>query len=115
MTDKTYARILNNFLHDMATGTWAACLLVLVVLETQRAGVPADAARVLAGAASDVFVLLLAALAIIAVTGGLRLRYWRNMTPAAEHPQKRNALLAKHAAFVVVYGGGTAWAWTLAR
>lgn len=32
MADRRYLWIVNNFLHDMATGTWAACVLVVWLL-----------------------------------------------------------------------------------
>ena len=57
MLGNAYVRITNNFLHDMATGTWAACLMVLAA--------------------------------------------------------KRRALIVKHIAFLLVYGGGTVWGWLL--
>lgn len=110
-----YPRIVNNFLHDMATGTWAACVLVLWRLSAERSGVPAEAAEALLSAAGDVFVLLAVALAVIAVTGGVRLRYWRSQSSPDELAEKRKALIAKHVAFLGIYGLGTWWAWTLAR
>jgi len=113
MLTNTYVRITNNFLHDMATGTWAACLIVLVVLNRQLAGMPTQAASAVGGAMGLVFWLLVGALVVVGVTGALRLFYWRATTPVAELAAKRRALIVKHVAFVVVYGGGTAWAWLL--
>jgi putative copper export protein len=115
VADGTYPRIFNDFMHDLATGTWAACVLVLWVLAGRRTGMPAEAAAAVLQAAWDLFLIALAALAVIGVTGGFRLRYWRKRTSSAEVPQKRRALLVKHAAFVVVFGAGTVWAWTMAR
>lgn len=113
MLDNPYVRITNNFLHDMATGTWAACLLVLWVLRNQAKGMSAEAVEALAEAGQVVFWLLIAALAVIVVTGAMRLFYWRAQTPPDERGQKRRALIIKHVAFAVVYGGGTYVAWTL--
>lgn len=109
-----YVRITNSFLHDMATGTWAACLLVLWSLDRQLTGLPAAAQAALGGSMELVFWLLVAALAVLTVTGALRLFYWRSTTPAQELAAKRRALIIKHIAFLVVYGGGTWWAWLLA-
>ncbi len=114
MLDNAYVRITNNFMHDMATGTWAACLLVLWSLDTQMARLPLDAAHALLNAMHLVFWLLLAALVILSATGALRLFYWRMTTPAEELAAKRRALIVKHVAFAVIYGGGTLWAWALA-
>ena len=101
------SRIVNNFVHDMATGTWFASLLVIWVVASRVAGVPADARIVLVDAERTVFWLLLASLIALGATGGLRLFYWRRDTPADELATKRGALLLKHIAFLVVYGLGT--------
>jgi len=113
MLDNAYVRITNNFLHDMATGTWAACLMVLWVLARELPAMPPEAAEALGDAMSLVFILLVAALAVVTVTGAVRLFYWRSTTPPQELAEKRRALIVKHVAFLVIYGGGTWWAWTL--
>lgn len=113
MLDNPYVRVTNNFLHDMATGTWAACLLVLLVLSPRRAGVPIEAADALTASMWVVFWLMVAALVVVTVTGALRLVYWRKATPADELAAKRRALIVKHVAFLVIYGGGTWWAWQI--
>lgn len=105
--ENPYPRIANNFLHDMATGTWAACLLVLLVLRSYYAGLPPQALAALGQAAWGVFWLLIGALVVLAVTGWLRLAYWRSQTAAADVAAKRRSLIVKHAAFAVVYGVGT--------
>ncbi len=105
-----YGRIVNNFLHDMATGTWAASVLVIAVLDPRAAAASAEASAALLEAMRAVLWLLLAALAVIAVTGGIRLAYWRREAAPDEVAAKRKALLVKHAAFL--YGAGTAWAWS---
>lgn len=114
MLENPYVRITNNFLHDMATGMWAAGLLVIWLLAARvTAATPADAVSALSDASRAVFWLLLAALAVIIVTGAVRLLYWRRQTPAEELAAKRRALVVKHVAFVVIYGGGTWWAYGL--
>lgn len=113
MLSNPYVRITNNFMHDMATGTWAACLLVLWVLAGRRPELPSAAASAVTGAMWPVFWLLVAALAVLTLTGALRLAYWRITTPAEELAPKRRALIVKHVAFLVIYGGGTWWGWSL--
>jgi putative copper export protein len=103
-------RIVTNFVHDMSTGIWFACLLVLWVISSRSAGAPAEAAVVLSSASQAVFWLLVASLVGLTVTGALRLVYWRAETPPEMRSTKRSALIIKHAAFLVVYGLGTAWA-----
>jgi uncharacterized membrane protein len=103
-------RIVNNFIHDMSTGTWAACMLVIWVISSKSQGAPAEAAAVLGEANQLVFWLLVASLVGLSVTGGIRLFYWRADTPADQLREKRGALVVKHVAFLLVYGLGTAWA-----
>jgi hypothetical protein len=73
-----------------------------------------EAAVVLSAANLNVFWLLVASLVGLTVTGILRLFYWRRETPPEFVRQKRRALIAKHIAFLLAYGLGTAWAATLA-
>ncbi len=115
MLANPWVRHANNWLHDIGTGLWAACLLVLWVLhgyQPEMAGA-VEAWQVLADVALMMFRLMLAALVVIAVTGGLRLAYWRTGVPAEEMPTKRPALIGKHVAFLLVYGLGTIYAYTL--
>lgn len=115
MADNRYFWIVNNFLHDMATGTWAAAVLVIWLLHGRLVGMPAEAATAVGDAMRLVFTLALAALVVIGATGGVRLGYWRRQAAPDELAQKRRALLVKHGIFAVVYGGGTLWLWTLVR
>jgi putative copper export protein len=112
---KQYATITNNFLHDMATGTWFACLLVLLVLSGRRVGIPAEAAAALTDSMWVVFWLLVVALVVVTVTGAIRLAYWRAQTASEELAAKRKALIVKHIVFALVYGGGTVWAFFLVK
>lgn len=115
MADRRYLWIVNNFLHDLATGTWAACLLVVWLLAGRRAGMPAEAAAALGDAMSALFKLALLSLVVIGATGGVRLGYWRRQSSGDGLTQKRRALLVKHAAFAVVYGVGTILLYSLVR
>ncbi|MBA4370819.1 MAG: hypothetical protein C0418_04495 [Coriobacteriaceae bacterium] len=108
-------RLVNNWLHDFSSGLWGSCVLVLWLLERSLPDTPPDeaVASVLFGIQWVFWWILLAALAIIALTGAVRLFYWRSATPAEELPAKRPALIGKHIAFLGIYGLGTWWAWTL--
>jgi hypothetical protein len=112
MLDSAIVRIVNNWLHDVGTGLWAACLLAIAVVGRKAiaAGFPVQAAVALRDVQWLLFWLMVAALVDIALTGGLRLAYWRKETTPAEMPSKRPALIGKHVAFLLIYGGGTAWA-----
>jgi membrane protein YdbS with pleckstrin-like domain len=103
-------RIVNNFVHDMSTGTWAACILVIWVITSRSLGVSSEAAAVLSEANTVVFWLLVVSLVGLTVTGAIRLLYWRSDTPPEQLKTKRGALIVKHIAFLLVYGLGTAWA-----
>ena len=109
-TRSALPRIVNNFVHDMSTGTWAACVLVIWVIASRSQGVAPQAAAVLSDANSAVFWLLVISLVGLSVTGAIRLLYWRSDTPPEQLKTKRGALIFKHIAFLLVYGLGTAWA-----
>jgi hypothetical protein len=118
MAERRYLGIVNNFLHDMATGTWAACGLVIWLLAGRVAGmstVPPEAVAAQRDAMMAVFRLALVALVVIGATGGVRLGYWRRQTARDDLQAKRRALLVKHGAFAIIYGLGTVWLWTLVR
>ncbi|GAB4278076.1 MAG: hypothetical protein Kow0056_10000 [Coriobacteriia bacterium] len=108
-----YARIVNNFVHDLATGTWAASILVLWVLSDRAQGMPAETMSAVTDAGRAVFALCVAALLLIFATGGIRLRYWKEQAEDGAVEEKRRALLVKHVAFLVVYSAGTYVAWLL--
>lgn len=116
MLDNAWVRLANNWLHDVASGLWAACLIAMIVLQNQQpllSGAGTDAWHAVGGVAQVMFELLLGSLVVIAVTGVLRLVYWRKQTPKEEMPAKRPALIGKHVAFLLVYGAGTVWAYTM--
>lgn len=108
---RRYGRIANDFLHDMATGTWFACLLVAASLRPYLA----EGGVAVRSALGVVSALALGALVVLAVSGGLRLAYWRSRTASADLAAKRRLLVAKHAVFAVVYGLGTWWLLSLGR
>lgn len=111
MLDSPWVRIANNWAHDFASGLWGACVLVIWLLHGRVAEVPAEAAAALGDVQRLLWLVLLASLAAIAVTGAVRLAYWRAQTPSAEMPAKRSALIGKHVGYLVVYGLGSWWAW----
>lgn len=110
-----WARVANNWVHDVCTGLWFACVLVVWLLVSRASGASAEAASVLDQTALTMFGIALAALFGITVTGALRLAYWRADTPSEQVASKRPMLIGKHIAFVAVYGAGTVWAWWLVR
>jgi len=111
--------ILNSFLHDMSTGTWAACVLVILTLNARRlAATLPEVASALLDAQRAVFWLLVGALIILTVTGGFYLRYTRTKASELtdeERATRRRLLLQKHVLLLSVYGVGTLWMWLLLR
>jgi putative copper export protein len=111
-----YGWIANNFFHDLSSGLWAACLIVIWRLASYLGPIALpSAAEALRGVSHELFGVLLVSLVVIMATGGVRLRYWRTQRVADEIPYLQRALLVKHGLFLVVYGFGTAWAWALQR
>lgn len=115
MLDNPTVRLVNNWLHDVGTGLWAASLIAVWVLSRQANALAAQPAAQAAVRQAQLvmFWLMLLALVDIAITGAVRLLYWRAATPADELPSKRPALIGKHVAFFVVYGLGTVLGWWL--
>lgn len=117
MLDNQWVRLTNNWAHDVGTGLWAACLVVLAVIGAERPSFEAasfsDAYQLIARVTGTIFGLLVIALVVITLTGAVRLFYWRSQTPPEQLASKRPALIAKHVAFLLLYAPGTWWAWTL--
>lgn len=103
-------RIVNGFLHDLATGMWFACVLVTLVLNPHLGrAVDVATSSALMEAMGDVFILSLVSLGTIGITGAGRLLYWRAATPPEEQGDRRRLLIIKHVVFALVYGAGTVW------
>jgi hypothetical protein len=114
MSASPWVRLVNNWLHDIASGTWVGCVLVLYMLSGEAAKLSDSiAASAIGRAMWPLWWLLLGALVVIAATGAARLAYWRASTTAEEMPAKRPALIGKHVAYLAVFGLGTAWAFFL--
>jgi len=111
--------IVNSFLHDMSTGTWAACVLVIIILNMRRlAATLPEVASALLDAQWAVFWMLLIALVVLTITGGFYLRYTRKKgedLSEEDRASRRRLLLQKHALLLAIYGAGTLWMWLLLR
>jgi predicted permease len=108
-------KIINSFFHDMSTGTWAACVLVIALLNARRTAVLPEAAAAILDAQWAVFWLLVGALVVLMVTGGFSMRYWREKSASEEVTERLRLLWIKHVLFALVYGVGTVWVWLLLR
>lgn len=106
--------VLNAFVHDVATGTWLATLVLLTMLESE-AGRPewAPAAGLVSTLARKLMVLTWASLGTIAATGVVRLATFRAFGWTGDVAKDRLQLLkVKHALLGTAFLAGTAYmAW----
>ena len=113
MLDSPWFRLVNNWVHDFSSGLWGACVLVVYLLSARSSASETPSSphwrgrrRLLVGAAR--------------VTGSDR-RYGRGAARRTGAPPrrrtscaaKRPALIGKHVAYLVIYAGGTAWAYSI--
>ena len=104
-------RIVNNFVHDLATGFWLAVVIVEAALrrELSASGLLAPGRPVLALC----FWSAVGSLVVILATGVVRTATYRDhQNPNAE--LKRRLLVAKHVLLGAAFTLGTAWAHRLA-
>lgn len=103
--------IFNAFLHDVATGTWIGTLVLLTVLH-REAGKPEwlPAGPLVDGLERKFLVLTWVSLAVILLTGVLRLVTWKLFGWTGDVAADRVRLLRiKHALLGLVFAAGTAW------
>lgn len=101
--------IVNAFVHDVATGTWISSLVLITVLhfETRKAAWSA-AAHLVPPLASKFMLLTWASLAIILITGVVRMLTWKVFGWTGDVSRDRVRLLkVKHAVLGVAFLGGT--------
>jgi hypothetical protein len=103
--------ILNAFVHDVATGTWIGTLILLTIFhhETQS-GAWLLAAPLVPGLERKFLLLTWVSLAVIALTGVVRMITWKVFGWTGDVERDRIRLLKiKHALLGVVFAAGTAW------
>jgi ABC-type sulfate transport system permease component len=88
-------------------------LVVIYSLSSQLPGMPAEASSAISLAQVRLWWLLVLSLVGLAATGALRLSYWREQASPDELKAKRAALVVKHIAFLITYGAGSVWAYSL--
>jgi hypothetical protein len=103
--------ILNAFVHDVATGTWISSLVVLTLLRSEtRKPAWAVAAALVPPLASKLMLLTWVSLAVIVLTGLVRMVTWKVFGWTGDVSRDRIHLLkVKHAVLGVAFLGGTAW------
>ena len=116
MRDSAWLRLANDWVHNVASALWAACVIVLFVLDRQQplmAEGSVDAWHVLAHVSAVMFQLLLVSLLVVIVTGVVRLLYRRRESAADRAPAKRATFIGTHVAYALIYAAGTVWAYSM--
>jgi uncharacterized membrane protein len=103
--------IFNAFLHDVATGTWIGTLVLLTILHRETSQ-PSWilASPLVPGLERKFLVLTWASLAVILLTGVVRMVTWKVFGWTGDVERDRIRLLkVKHALLGIAFAGGTAW------
>jgi uncharacterized membrane protein len=113
MNEKTRDQltILNAFVHDVATGTWISSLILITVLYREVARPAWAQAAPLGEALGRRFMVLTwASLAVILLTGVVRMVTWKAFGWTGDVSRDRVRLLKiKHAVLGIAFAAGTAW------
>ncbi|MDD5724304.1 MAG: hypothetical protein PHY29_11300 [Syntrophales bacterium] len=99
--------IINDFVHDLATGLWVSTVLTIFLLEKKLSLAPGTPAAISIQETKRFFFWLGAAsIVTIAVTGVARFSYYRS-EPNRMGTVKNKALIAKHIVLSIILGAGT--------
>ncbi len=104
--------ILNGFLHDVATGTWLASLLLVTFVETKERHpeLAAASASVLATLQRETMIIAWVSLGVILATGVVRMLTFRLFGWTGDVAAERVRLLRiKHAVLGTAFLAGTIW------
>ncbi len=103
--------ILNAFAHDVATGTWIGTLVLLTLLhEETRKPAWLLAGPLVPGLERKFLALTWASLAVIVLTGAVRMVTWKVFGWTGDVERDRVRLLKiKHALLGIAFAAGTAW------
>jgi hypothetical protein len=103
--------ILNAFVHDVATGTWIASLVLISILHAEASSPAwATAAALVPPLAHKFMLLTWVSLAVIMATGLVRMATFKIFGWTGDVAKDRVRLLkVKHALLAIVFLVGTAW------
>lgn len=106
---KTRLIIINDFAHDLFSGFWLSCIIVMYMLDKKAGAMPDTAA---AAALHDVlrlfFLLVVASLGIVLATGiGRYFTYGRPAQSSDEEGTRKKLLVIKHVFLGAAFIGGT--------
>jgi hypothetical protein len=105
--------VIIGFVHDFASGCWAATVFAVAFLDARVAD--NGPTVVLAELEQSFFWIGIACIAVVFATGAGRTFTYvdQHYGPEAER-QRRRLLIVKHLILVVVFGAGTAWQYAMA-
>lgn len=111
----TWLIILNDFAHDLFSGFWLSCVILMFLL-SRKADALTDlaAASALREVLGTFFWFVVISLAAVMVTGGLRSMTYRPPQSDEEAGAKKKLLIVKHAVLGLGFIGGTWFAYSVA-
>lgn len=102
-----------GFVHDFATGCWAATVIAVAYLDSRS--VTPDVASVLNGLERLFFAMGIGCAVVVFATGaGRTFTYVDGVYGASAERDRRRALILKHVVLVVVFGAGILWQYGMA-
>lgn len=90
-------QVANDIVHDLSAGAWPGAAASLWLIRS-HAVLPEGALSITLPALSSVYLIMFATLALLVVTGALRVNY-----RASSSAGRTRVVLIKHAAFVAVF------------
>ena len=108
-----YVRVAVEFIHDIAAGAFPGAVWFAWMLSRRMESSAPEAVGALVRASSSLWLILIASLFAIAVTGAFRLAYWKLNVVSGGLERKKRLIWMKHTAFVLLYVGSIALATTL--
>lgn len=101
---KSILVVVNNFIHDVTTGLWLACLFLAFYINQQWAG----KADLISEIQEFLFITSLISLLIIGLTGIVRrITYTAYLYGVDLEVKRKGLLIIKHILFAVIAFGGT--------
>jgi hypothetical protein len=108
-----YIRAAMEFVHDISAGLFPGAVLAAWMIRRNLELSSPAALRELEKASTGLWLVLLAAAALLVLTGAARLRYWQLNLRAGTLGAKRRSIQLKHTAFVLLLIGSVALTFTL--
>lgn len=99
--NNAYVRVIVEFVHDIAAGVFPGAVWFAWMIRDRMEVAAPEALPSLGRASSSLWLILIAALLAIAITGGFRLAYWRLNVQEDALEYKRRLIWMKHTAFVI--------------